>query len=221
MADVNHVNCGAKFRIREDFVSDILRGVQGELDVASRLLLPLYDGAYPELHKISRPGVFEAYVVYHVRTVLDSLEALSHVLFVVRDKPLIVKIIELLSHKDSLVALHISRLGETKIVDVVGVPPRVVHPVGALFDYVVLEIVLVDEGDADTACQLRERAQTRPVPFVPAVEVVAAQPVVSLTLPASGERLVVERRPDVGVGPHHPAVGVAAALIPQGREVAE
>ena len=158
-------------------------------------------------------------MVQHIIGALHAFQTLAHVFAVIFAKLLIPKIIELRSHKHPLIALHIGRLAEPQRVDVVRIPPRIIYPVGPFLDYIVLQIMLVDKTQPTLLREEGELLQTAPVPLVPAVQIVTAQPVAGLHKPTSGKRLFIEWSPDIGIGASHPSVIVPSALVPQGRVV--
>ena len=114
--------------------------------MAAGLGLPLGDGLQPEPREMERSRVFGADQVDGIGLVFQLIKTHADVLAVKWAQRGVVFVVELLCNEDALVACEGNRFGEGAlgVVHIVDGPPRAIHPVGAGFEDVVLEIVLAE-----------------------------------------------------------------------------
>src|SRR5574344_2136535 len=123
-------------------------------------------------------GIFVAYELHGIRLVCQLRHALAYILLMERAQHAIFLVIELLRHKDSLVAGERYWFGEIGSIDVINGSPRAIHPVCTGFQDVMLEIMRGEEQLAHRGTGVCIVAQTLPIPSVGSSKVVAAQSVI-------------------------------------------
>ena len=142
--------------------------------MTARFALPFGDGLEPETCEMQRSGVLVAYQLHHVVLVFQTFQAGTDVLFVERTQHFVVLVVELFRHEDAFVARKRHRFGEVGLVHIVDRTPRTVHPMGARFENVVLEIVLVEQHNTLFGTLFCKFVKARPIPLVGLVKVVKA-----------------------------------------------
>ena len=101
------------------------------------------------------------------------------------------------------------------MVNIVGLTPGTVDPVGTRLKDIVLEIHLIDDHDTLWSCFLCQFVHTAEVPWVELCEVIPAQSVPGLPLSAACKSLFVERRPHVAVLAPYTFVVVTSPVVPE------
>ena len=215
VADVDDVDHGSTFGVAQDGILHILGRTQGDSGVLARLLLPLGNAVEPELHEVERSGVLGTDQLHDVPVVREVVEALTDVLPVKLAAHGVSRVIELVGDEDALVSGKVDRFAHVGVVDVVGIAPGAVHPVGAGFKDIVLEVVLVEEQHARRFRLVGKRLQAEPVPGVGTRQVVLRQSVPSLPLARTAERLFIEGRPHIAVATADAFVVGAAQVVPE------
>ena len=132
----------------------------------SGFAFPFGNGLQPEAGEMQWTSVFGADEMHHVGLVLQFVQTHADVLLVKRAQNGIVLVIELFGHEDALVAGKRHGFGEARLVHIIDGAPRAVHPVGSGFQYIVLEIVLMEEENALFIGFFCKLLQAHPVPFI-------------------------------------------------------
>ena len=111
------------------------------------IAFPIADCIEPELLERQRAGEFCAGELDDIRVVGEIVQILPDELFVQFAANRICHVIKLIGHHNPLPDLK-RRLVKTGVVDVVRRAPRAIHPVRAIFEKVVLEIIFVEQHQA-------------------------------------------------------------------------
>ena len=127
----------------------------------------------------------------------------------------IVLIIELFGHEYSLVASKRHWFGETGLVNIVNWSPRTIHPMGSCFQYIMLEIMLMEEENALFIGLFRKFTKTLPVPLIGLCQVIFGKSVPCCALSATGKRLFIERCPYITVGTTNTLMIRPPKIVPQ------
>ena len=152
-------------------------------------VLPLDDRIEPELREFERTGILGARHLDDIGAVREVVEALANVSSVQRATSRVAHVVKQRSHKDPLVADVRRRLGKAGVVHIVRGPPRAISPVGAGFENVVLEIILMEQNQPAFIAKRRKLPQPRPIPWIELGQIILAEAIPGCAAPASREGL--------------------------------
>ena len=164
---------------------------------------------------MQRSGIFFTDKLDNIIVILEVFETLAYVLLVQRTKHRIVDIVELLGHENTLVAGKWHWLREVCAVNIVNRTPRTVNPMGTGLEYVMLEIVFMEQHQTLLAALLGKLFKACPIPFIGFGQVIPAKSIPCSALSRTRERLLVKRSPHIAVGPADALMVGSAQVVPQ------
>ena len=166
VTDIDDVHHFVEYRVRKDAVLHIAGAAKGNDRMVSGLSFPLSDGLQPESCEMQWTCVFRTKEMHHIGLVFQLIKTHADILTMQRPEHWVLLIVELFCNEYALVAGKWYRLREVRSVDVVHRAPGAVYPMGTGFQYVMLEVMLIEKEYLFSGSLAREVLKTVPIPAV-------------------------------------------------------